>query len=201
MDQIKIGKFIQQRRKEQNLTQRQIAEKLLISDKTVSKWETGNGLPEVSLMLPLCELLSISVNELLCGELLSDADYKQRAEETIMDLVTEKQRSKERILVGVIVTLLTLLAGITLILISGLLEMETYLRIVLIAIGLVVIFGGISVAAYLDSTAGTYECRHCHARFVPTAGAYLAGVHTLLTRRLKCPNCGKKSFCRRRLTH
>lgn len=62
MEQVKIGKFIQEMRKEQSLTQRELAEKLNISDKTVSKWETGNGLPEVALMLPLCELLHISVN-------------------------------------------------------------------------------------------------------------------------------------------
>ena len=68
MDQIKIGKFIADTRKERNITQRQLADALHISDKTVSKWERGKGLPKVSLMLPLCEELGISVNDLLTGE-------------------------------------------------------------------------------------------------------------------------------------
>ena len=81
MDQVKIGKFISQMRKEKGLTQKQLGEELLISDKTVSKWETGKGMPEVSLMLPLCEKLGINVNELLTGERIAEEDYKKKAEE------------------------------------------------------------------------------------------------------------------------
>ena len=68
MDQLKTGKFIAEMRKSKGLTQKQLADALLISDKTVSKWECGNGLPEVSLMLPLCEILGITVNELITGK-------------------------------------------------------------------------------------------------------------------------------------
>lgn len=84
MDQLKIGKFIAQMRKEQSLTQRQLADMIGISDKTVSKWEAGNGLPEVSLMIPLCNSLHINVNELLSGERLADSEYQKKAEENIM---------------------------------------------------------------------------------------------------------------------
>lgn len=92
MDQIKIGQFIAKMRKEKNYTQRQLADILGISDKTVSKWETGNGLPEVSLMMPLCETLNISVNELLSGERLVDTDYKNKAEENMMNLLKRQYR-------------------------------------------------------------------------------------------------------------
>ena len=95
MDQIKIGKFIAAMRKEQNLTQRQLAELLRISDKTVSKWECGNGLPEVGTMLPLCETLHINVNELLTGERL-DAEYQKKAEENLINLVQEKESETVR---------------------------------------------------------------------------------------------------------
>lgn len=78
MDQIKIGRFIAKMRKEESYTQRQLADILGISDKTVSKWETGNGLPDVSLMMPLCDSLHISVNELLSGERLTDSEYQTR---------------------------------------------------------------------------------------------------------------------------
>lgn len=95
MDQIKIGRFIAKMRKNQSYTQRQLADILGISDKTISKWETGSGLPEVSLMMPLCDALHINVNELLSGECLTDADYKKKAEENMMDLVKERGKCME----------------------------------------------------------------------------------------------------------
>lgn len=96
LDQIKIGKFIADLRKELHLTQKQLAEELNISDKTVSKWECGKGLPEVSLMLPLCSALKINVNELLSGEKLSDNNYHEKAEENVMNLIREKEESKKK---------------------------------------------------------------------------------------------------------
>ena len=201
MDQIKIGKFISQMRKEQSYTQRQLADVLGISDKTISKWETGKGLPEVSLMVPLCDALCINVNELLSGECLTDFEYKKKAEENMMNLVKEREESKKKIILSVMECIFTILSGTTLIVIAGILEMSSWLRILLIAIASIVIAGGIGVAAALDMSAGTFECRKCGTRFVPTTGAYIAGPHTITTRRLKCPNCGKISYCKRRLTH
>ena len=124
MDQIKTGTFIAAMRKEHSLTQRQLADLLNISDKTVSKWETGKGLPEVSLMLPLCDILHITVNELLSGQKLTDSDYKQKTEEIIMDLVREREESKKKIVLAVIVCVLGILAGVTLVLLSGLAPLE-----------------------------------------------------------------------------
>ena len=91
MDQILIGKFIAQERKRKGYTQKQLSEKLGISDKTISKWETGNGFPEVSLLLPLCSELDITVNELLSGERVSEEDYRRKAEENMVNLVKEAQ--------------------------------------------------------------------------------------------------------------
>ncbi|MCR5217434.1 hemolysin III family protein [Treponema sp.] len=91
MDQVKIGKFIQTVRKESGYTQSQLAQMLNISDKTVSKWECGNGLPEVSLMLPLCDSLKISVNELLLGERITADNYKKEAEKNILAVMKENQ--------------------------------------------------------------------------------------------------------------
>lgn len=201
MDQQKIGRFIALTRKEHGLTQRQLADRLGISDKTVSKWETGNGMPEVSLMLPLCAALDISVNELLSGERLTDAEYKRKAEENMMNLILEKEESKKKIILAVAVTVLTILASVTLIALAGTLQMEIWLRVLIIVIGMIVMAGGIAVAVALESTAGTFECPKCGERFVPSTGAYLAGPHTITTRLLKCPNCGKVSCCKKRLTH
>ena len=109
MDQKKTGAFIAQMRKEKGLTQAELADLLLISDKTVSKWETGKGLPEVSLMLPLCETLGISVNELLTGAKLSPAEYQKNAEANIVKLVGEKGEAKFRLFVEVLVIVSTIL--------------------------------------------------------------------------------------------
>ena len=95
MDQIQIGKFIAAMRKRQGLTQKQLADALAISDKTVSKWECGKGLPEVSLMLPLCGALGITVNDLLSGELVSETDYQKRAEDHMMELMRENEENKK----------------------------------------------------------------------------------------------------------
>lgn len=201
MDQIKIGQFIAQKRKAAGYTQRQLADILGISDKTVSKWECGNGMPEVSLMMPLCDALHINVNELLSGEDVTDANYKQKAEENMMHLVQEKEESKKKIVLAAVVTAMALLSAIALCVLAQMLEMETWLRIVLIGIAVIEIVSGIAVACALDLSAGTYECRKCGARFVPTAGAYVKGPHTITTRQLKCPHCGKVSYCKKRLTH
>lgn len=150
LNQIKTGAFIAQMRKEQELTQKQLADKLNISDKTVSKWETGKGLPEVSLMMPLCETLRISVNELLSGEKLTELSYIEKAEENIMDLVKEKEENKKKVILSVIVCVITILASVTLIMVAGVLETDTWLRILLIAIAIVVMVGGIGVAAALE---------------------------------------------------
>lgn len=201
MDQVKIGKFISQMRKEKGLTQKQLGEELLISDKTVSKWETGKGLPEVSLMLPLCEKLGINVNELLTGERIPDEDYKKKAEENIMNIMREKEESIRKIIISVSTCAIALLAGFTIILTAGSFDMEAWQRAVLIAIALVVMAGGIAIGAYTDMGAGTFECKHCGTRFVPTTKAYIFGVHSITKRRLTCPKCGKRSCCTRRLTH
>lgn len=201
MDQIKIGKFIAQMRKEQSLTQRRLADLLGISDKTVSKWECGNGLPEVSLMLPLCEVLHISVNELLSGQRLTASEYKTRAEENMMNLMQERVESRKKIILSAIVVCLALLSGVTLFVLSDAPEMGVWVRVLLIAIGLVVIVGGIGVAVVLDRDAGTFECPKCGERFVPTTAAYIAGPHTITKRKLKCPHCGTVSYCKKRLTH
>ena len=85
MDQVRSGRFIAEERKKKGYTQKQLAEKLNISDKTISKWECGNGFPEVSLLLPLCEELGITVNDLLSGELVSGEDYQKKAEDNMVE--------------------------------------------------------------------------------------------------------------------
>lgn len=99
------------------------------------------------------------------------------------------------------VSLLTTLSGVTLFVLSGAIEIEIWHRILLIIIASIVSIDGIGVAVALDATVGTYECSKCHTRFVSTTSDYIAGVHTITKRELKCPNCGEVSCCKKRLTH
>ena len=200
MDQIKIGKFIADERKRKGYTQKQLSGKLEISDKTISKWERGNGFPEVSLLLPLCNELEITVNELLSGERVSEEDYRKKAEENMVNLVREAQESKKKIILSAIVVGLTIIAALPLFMISGMLEMENWLRVTIIIIGGVVFFGGIAVACVLDRDAGAFECPECNNRFVPDMKAYVMGPHTITKRKLVCPHCGAHKYCKKVLT-
>ena len=154
MDQIQIGKFIAESRKARSLTQRQLADSLGISDKTVSKWETGKGLPEVSLMLPLCGELQITVNDLLSGERVSSTNYQKKAEENMMELMKENEENKRRMVLSVICGGITIVAVCALIAIAACMPLPTAARIALIVFALAVAAAGIAAACMLDVKAG-----------------------------------------------
>ncbi len=199
MDQIKTGRFIAAERKRKGLTQRQLAEILNISDKTVSKWECGNGFPEISLLLPLCSELDISVNELLTGERISEPDYRRKAEENMMDMIREKEENKKRMTVTAITGIIATVAFLTLIMVVALYTevISLPVKIILICIACLIFAAGLYVAMQGERTIGYYKCAKCSNLFVPTFWAYTMGLHVITTRRLKCPKCGKSSWCKK----
>lgn len=150
MNQVKTGRFIAEMRKEKGLTQRQLADYLNLSDKTISKWETGHGMPEVSLMMPLCVHLDISVNELIAGERLTQAEYKKKAEEYIMGSVREKEEIRKKMILSALICFVITLAAATIIIVAGGLTMPLWARFMLVGIGLIIVSGGIALAAILD---------------------------------------------------
>lgn len=200
MDNVKIGKFIKFLRREKGLTQTELADKLMLSDKTVSKWETGNGLPDVSIMIPLCEILGVTVNELLSGERLDEENYKNKAEENIINIMKDKKTERKKfILINVLaITFCMLFVGVFAL--AGLLNVEDWVRILLIVVGLVVLMSGIFMFCELDRQIGYFECKNCGHRFEPTLMAYINGMHTIKKRYLKCPKCGKRTWCTRRMS-
>lgn len=200
MDQIKIGGFIAEERKRKGYTQKILSEKLGISDKTISKWERGNGFPEVSLLIPLCSELDITVNELLSGERVSEEQYRKKAEENMVNLVKEAQENKKKIILSVMVGILTILAAVPLFMVAEMFDMRTGVRITFIAIGIVVLIIGIAVACIMDREAGAFECPECHERFIPDMKSYIMGAHTLTKRKLICPKCGAHRYCKKVLT-
>ena len=200
MDQIKIGRFIAEERKRKAYTQKILSEKLGISDKTISKWERGNGFPEVSLLIPLCSELDITVNELLSGERVSEEQYRKKAEENMVNLVKEAQENKKKIVLSVMVGILTIIAAVPLFIVAGMFDMSTGVRITFIAIGIVVVVIGIAVACIMDREAGAFECPECHERFIPDMKSYIMAAHTPTKRKLTCPKCGAHRYCKKVLT-
>lgn len=199
MDQLKIGKFIACCRKEQALTQKALADILMISDKTVSKWECGKGLPEVSLMLPLCKVLNITVNELLSANKIDENNYKEKAEENMMDLIKENQENKRNMLLSLICGSITIIAVTSLIIIASFIALPTIIRILLIFVAIITAIFGIMAASVLDIKAGYFECGHCHHLFEPTMSAYGKACHTLTKRKLTCPYCQHTTLCKKRI--
>ena len=199
MDQIKIGSFIAETRKQKNMTQRQLADTLAISDKTVSKWERGKGLPEVSLMMPLCEALDITVNDLLSGQTVTDTDYKKKAEENMMDLMKENQENKQRFVLSMVCGVITIVAVCSLVVIASYIEMPVYARLLVILFAFATAVTGIGAAAVLERKAGHFECPHCKTLFVPSMRDYVNGCHTFTKRWLTCPACKKGGMCKHKI--
>ena len=195
MDQIRIGKFIAERRKELNLTQMQLAEKLGITDRAVSKWENGKAMPDSSIMLELCEILQISVNDLLHGEVITMENYNKELENTLVDLVKQKEKNDKRLLdLQVVICVTSLVYYLAMIVLAAYLPMPGWLRLVLIVGGLVPVIVSIAFAMKIEQVAGYYECKECKHRYVPTMKAINMAPHMGRTRHMRCPECGKKSW-------
>ena len=199
MDLIKIGKFIAEKRKAKNLTQLQLAERLYVTDRAVSKWECGRSLPDSSIMLELCEVLDISVNELLTGEELEMETYNKQAEENLIQMIKEKENSDKRLLnleivLGIIGTLFLLVIMFTGILGYQYLGLPLWAMILMMVVGFVVFMVVILFCVLIEQKAGYYECKECHQTFVPTYLQVLFAPHINRTRYMKCPHCGKRAY-------
>ena len=199
MDQARIGRFIAERRKALGLTQRRLAEQLAVSDKAVSKWETGHGLPEVSLMPSLCAALGITVNDLLSGEYVSERDYQKKAEENMMELMKQNAENKLRMAQSLTCGAVTIVTVCALVCLASFLPLPVAARIALLAFAIATAVAGIWAAATLDVRAGWFECPHCKELFVPPMADYVKGCHTFTKRRLTCPRCGQTAMCRHRV--
>ncbi len=196
MDLIKIGKFIQQQRKEKNLTQVQLAQKIGVSEKTISKWECGNGFPDTTLMLPLCSALSISANELLSGKLINENnEYKELAETNLVNLKQSQEKTAKFLLtLEWVIGIFSVIILLSFILIASFVKMENAIRIILCVIGFVLCLLGLHFCLVIEKDAGFYECARCHHKYIPTYKSVFLSTHIGRTRYMKCPHCNKKSW-------
>lgn len=195
MDQAKIGRFIAVCRKKQGLTQMQLAEALNITDRAVSKWENGKAMPDSSIMLELCKILNITVNELLRGEVIAMEQYNKEMENTLLKMVKQKEENDRRLLaLEWVIGILSCIILFVPIFIGALVPMEEWQRLLVIFSGFIPGFIGLFIAIRIEQIAGYYECRRCKHKYVPTYKAVNLAMHYGRTRYMKCPNCQKWSW-------
>ena len=198
MDQIKIGRFIAECRKQKNLTQMQLAEKLNITDKAVSKRERGLAMPDSSIMLELCDILGISVNELLSGEKINMENSNQKNEQLLLEMAKELENKNKTIWSSMwaimIISITALIAGIF---IAAFLIPEGVWQLVTILGVCVVFLIPCFYALKLEVSVGAYKCKNCGHEIVPTYKQALNAMHRGTTRYLKCPKCNKRTWCKK----
>lgn len=195
MDQIKIGRFIAERRKANNLTQMQLAEMLNITDRAVSKWENGKSMPDSSIMLELCEILKISVNDLLSGEVVTMDNYNRESENNLLEMVRQKQEADKRLLrmelLAGIMASIPLLVGAV---IGLTVPTEEWKQVVIVLSGMIPLLVAIPFLLRVEQVAGFYECRSCRHQYVPRYKSVFMAPHIGRTRYMKCPECHKRSW-------
>jgi len=202
MDLIKIGKFIAECRKEKKITQEQLAEKLYVTDRAVSKWERGLSLPDAGKMLDLCQILEINVNELLNGERIDMKDYNKKTEELLLEMAKQEELKNKKIMANMWVLLITTLIFYLGIVFLACMTLEEGVLLgtiisVSTALFVCVCFYGLK----LEVDAGYYECRKCHHRFTPDSYfTAMIAPHIHTTRYLRCPKCHKKSWSKKVMT-
>lgn len=198
MDQIKIGKFIAECRKKNNLTQIQLAEKLNITDRAISKWENGKSMPDSSIMLDLCNELKISVNELLNGEMIDMKEYDKKSEELLLELAKQDELKNKKLMASMWTILLTsTIFYIGIMLLAVITLGEGVLRGIIISISTVLYIIAAFISLKFEVDAGYYECSNCYHKFVPTYKEIMFSIHMGTTRHLRCPECKQKSWAKK----
>ncbi len=197
MDYNKIGNFIATERKAKKLTQAKLAEKVFVSEKTVSKWEKGKGIPDANSLLKLCEVLGVSLNELLNGERIV-MENKQQNEKLLLEMSKEIEIKNKIIWKSMwIIMSVSLIALLTGLCITAFLVPEGIWQVVTI-LGLCIVFLiPCFYALKLEVSVGVYKCKKCGCEIVPTYKEALFAMHMGTTRYLKCPNCKKRTWCKK----
>ena len=198
MDQLKIGKFIAECRKQKGLTQMQLSEKLGITDKAISKWERGISMPDASIMLEVCGILGISVNELLSGEKINMENNDQKNEQLLLDMAKELERKNKTIWnamwVIMTVSLIGLIGGLALI--AFFIPEGPWMIVAILALCALFLIPCF-YALKLEVSVGAYKCKNCGHEIVPTYAQALNAMHRGTTRYLKCPKCNKRTWCKK----
>lgn len=189
----KIGKFISERRKLKKLTQEKLAEKLNISDRAISKWERGICLPDASIMIPLCKILDISVNELLSGEMIKEKNEK--TDQLLVELSKREEEKDKLIFITMyVIIFISLILFLIICFLTKYLMEEGPLQLIIVILSTLVLFIACLYALKLEASVGYYECKKCHHKHKASYNEILWAIHFGTTRYLKCPKCNQKSW-------
>lgn len=198
MNYNKIGDFIATQRKNKKLTQAKLSEQLFVSEKTVSKWENGKGLPDTNVLPKLCEILGVSINELLSGEKNILENNNQKNEQLLINMTKEIEQKNKIIWTSMwvimIVSMIALLSGLF---ISAYLIPEGIWQGISILVICIVFLIPCFYALKLEVCVGAYKCKNCGSEIIPTYREALNAMHRGTTRFLKCPNCKKRTWCKK----
>ena len=198
MDQLKIGRFIADCRKQASLTQMQLAEKLGITDKAVSKWERGVAMPDTSIMLELCDILGISVNELLSGEKINMENNDKKSEQILLDMAKELEQKNKTIWTSMwVIMIISISALLAAIFIARYFVPEGVWQLVTILGACVVFLIPCFYALKLEVSVGAYKCKNCGHEIVPTYTQALNAMHMGTTRYVMCPKGNKRTWCKK----
>ena len=202
MNQEKIGRFIALCRKQNGFTQASLAEKLGITDRAVSKWENGKSMPDASIMLELCGYLKINVNELLMGEHIAMENYKEIAEQNLVEMRKQEEQANKRLMSAeYFLVTLAVVASLAMIITGILIATENWIAAaVLCSIGALIIISAIVYGLKIEHDAGYYECPECKERYVPSMKAVVFAPHYGTTRKMRCPHCNKRGYHKKVMT-
>ena len=195
MNQEKIGRFISEKRREKHLTQSELAERLGITDRAISKWENGVCLPDAGTMPELCEILDITINDLFSGEKVDTKKNEKKLEQNLLEMTKMKEEKDKQLLnleiiIGIV--LVTFFLGV--IIIALLINMPEWIKLTIIIPDIIIFLIATFFMVSIEQKAGYYECDICHHKYVPTYKSVLFAQHIGRTRKMKCPKCGKKSW-------
>ena len=195
MDQIKIGQFIARCRKNKNMTQMQLAEKMNVSDRAVSKWENGRSMPDTSIMLELCALLGITVTDLLNGEVVTMDNYNEKNEQLLLEMAKQKEEADKRLLRMEIITgIVCLIPLVSAAILVSVIPMAEWLGGLICGISLIPILVATPFMIKIEQTAGYYKCAKCGHKYIPAYSSVFMAMHYGRTRYMKCPKCHKWSW-------
>lgn len=183
------------------MTQAKLAEKLFVSEKTVSKWENGKGIPDTSILPKLCEIFGVSLNELLNGERISNDNYVHKAEERLLEMADSERVYNKKLMFAmwtILITSIIFYVGIIILACFTLKEGLTFG--IIIAISTLIFMVAVFIGLKFEVDAGYYECKNCHHKFKATYKQVFMASHLATTRHLKCPECGKRTWAKKVMT-
>lgn len=198
MDYNKIGQFIESERKVKKLTQAKLAEKIFVSEKTISKWENGKGIPDTNSLPKLCEVFDVSLNELLSGQRISSEEYKNKAEQELLKLQQQNEETNKFVLKLEISFGIISLMSLFIIVFFASYIAEKYneecLSLIMIFVAIAITIIASLFCLKIEQKVGYYICKKCGHKHVPKYGCVVLAMHMGRTRYMKCSVCKKRSW-------